>query len=123
VAATKTRQRVAAIPKAELSPGTWKTLTVRRREIVVVNAGGQPFAVFNRCPHQQALLSEGRLTGAPAAGAVGELAYEPGTHVLRCPWHHYEFDLRTGRCLADPKRLRVATYEVREEGDEFAIYA
>jgi nitrite reductase/ring-hydroxylating ferredoxin subunit len=123
VAATKTRQRVAAIPKSELTAGTWKTITVRRREIVVVNAGGEVFAVFNRCPHQQALLSKGRLTGAPAAGPVGELAYEPDAHVLRCPWHHYEFDLRTGRCLADPARLRVATYEVREEGDELAIYA
>jgi nitrite reductase/ring-hydroxylating ferredoxin subunit len=115
---------VAAIAKAELEPGTWKTITVRRRELVVVNADGEVFAVFNRCPHQQALLSNGRLTGAPAAGTpVGELVYEPGVHVLRCPWHHYEFDLRTGRCLADPARLRVATYEVREEGDEYAIYA
>jgi nitrite reductase/ring-hydroxylating ferredoxin subunit len=101
---------VAAIAKAELEPGTWKTITVRRRELVVVNADGEVFAIFNRCPHQQALLSNGRLTGAPAAGtAVGELVYEPG--------------VQTGRCLADPARLRVATYEVREEGDEYAIYA
>jgi 3-phenylpropionate/trans-cinnamate dioxygenase ferredoxin subunit len=124
MAATKTRQRVAAIPKQELAPGTWKVITVRRREIVVVNADGEVFAIFNRCPHQQAMLSKGRLTGAPAAGGpVGELTYEPGLRVLRCPWHHYEFDLRTGRCLADPARLRVATYEVREEDDDFAIYA
>jgi 3-phenylpropionate/trans-cinnamate dioxygenase ferredoxin subunit len=122
--ATKARQRVAAIPKAELPEGTWKTLVVGRREIVVVNAQGELFAVFNRCPHQQAMLSKGRLARAPAAGGpVGEIGYGPGVHVLRCPWHHYEFDLRTGRCLADPDRLRVAAYEVREEGDEYAIYA
>ena len=115
---------MAAIAKAELPPGTWKTIVARRREIVVINAEGELFAVFNRCPHQQALLSKGRLAGAPAAGGpVGTIVYEPGAHVLRCPWHHYEFDLRTGRCLADPERLRVAAYEVREEGDEYAIYA
>jgi 3-phenylpropionate/trans-cinnamate dioxygenase ferredoxin subunit len=124
VAAIRTRQRVAALPKAELPPGSRRTLTARRREIVVVNAEGEVFAVFNRCPHQQAPLSKGRLAGAPVAGGpVGEITYEPGAHVLRCPWHHYEFDLRTGRCLADPERLRIATYEVREEGDEYAINA
>lgn len=122
MAEAKARQRVAAIPKAELAPGTWKTITVRRREIVIVNADGELFAMFNRCPHQQAPLSRGRLAGAPAAGLPGEFAYEPDTYVLRCPWHHYEFDLRTGRCLADPARLRVATYELREEGEEFALY-
>lgn len=98
-------------------------MTARRREIVVVNADGELFAVFNRCPHQQALLSRGRLAGAPAAGPPGTFAYLPDARVLRCPWHHYEFDLRTGRCLADPQRLRVATYEVRVEGEEFVVYA
>jgi nitrite reductase/ring-hydroxylating ferredoxin subunit len=119
--ATRTRQRVA-IPKAELPEGAWKVITVGRREIVVVHAEGELRAIFNRCPHQQAPLSRGRLTGAPAAGAVGELRYEPGVRVLRCPWHHYEFDLETGRCLADPARFRVAAYDVREEGDDYAVY-
>ena len=35
--------------------------------------------------------------------------------MLRCPWHQYEYDLETGRCLADPERLRVRTYRVVEE--------
>jgi nitrite reductase/ring-hydroxylating ferredoxin subunit len=121
LAGTRTRRRVT-LPRAELPEGTWKTIVVGRREIVVVHAEGELRAVFNRCPHQQAPLARGRLAGAPAAGPVGELAYEPGTKVLRCPWHHYEFDLATGRCLADPTRLRVATYEARFEGEEVAIY-
>jgi 3-phenylpropionate/trans-cinnamate dioxygenase ferredoxin subunit len=121
VAATKVKKRVS-FPKGELEPGTSKTVTVGRREIAVSNVDGKLYAVFNRCPHMQAPLSRGRLAGAPAAGPVGELEYEPDVYVLRCPWHHYEFDLRTGACLADPSRLRVATYEVQEEGDEIALY-
>jgi nitrite reductase/ring-hydroxylating ferredoxin subunit len=39
-----------------------------------------------------------------------------------CPWHRYEFDLATGRCVADPARLRVATYRIEVEGDEIAVY-
>jgi nitrite reductase/ring-hydroxylating ferredoxin subunit len=41
--------------------------------------------------------------------------------VLRCPWHHYEFELASGRCLADPTRLRVARYEVEEEEESYVV--
>ena len=88
-----------------------------------MNGDGALFAVFNRCPHQQAPLSKGSLTGAVLpTSIVGERKYGLELGVLRCPWHKYEFDLTTGRCLADPERLRIATYEVREEGDEIAVY-
>ena len=98
-------------------------ITVKRREIVVVNGDGVLYAVFNRCPHQQAPLHPGTLSGAVLPSAsVGAYTYGLEGGVLRCPWHKYEFDLSTGHCLADPKRLRVATYEVREEGDEIAVY-
>jgi nitrite reductase (NADH) small subunit len=116
------RQRVA-FSKDELPDGSRKVIAVGRREIVVVNGGGRLFAVFNRCPHQQAPLSAGALTGAMLpTTTVGDYAWGLDGGVLRCPWHKYEFDLSSGRCLADPERYRVATYEVREEGDEIAVY-
>jgi nitrite reductase (NADH) small subunit len=121
VTSRRERRRVT-IPAEDLPVGTWRVIVCRGREIVVVNADGSPRAMFNRCPHQHAPLAGGRLAGAPRAGPVGELNYEPGRHVLRCPWHRYEFDLETGACLAEPKRLRVATYEVCREGDEYAVY-
>jgi nitrite reductase/ring-hydroxylating ferredoxin subunit len=34
--------------------------------------------------------------------------------ILRCPWHHWEFDIVTGRTLF-PSRQRVATYKVTVE--------
>jgi nitrite reductase/ring-hydroxylating ferredoxin subunit len=40
--------------------------------------------------------------------------------VLCCPWHGIEFDLHTGRCLADPSQ-RVRTYEASVEGDHVYI--
>jgi 3-phenylpropionate/trans-cinnamate dioxygenase ferredoxin subunit len=97
-------------------------VVVGRREIVVVNTGEGLHALFNRCPHQQAQLSRGRLSRAPAAGPVGEMRFDRDLRVLRCPWHHYEFDLTTGRCLADPERFRIAVYQVCEEEDAFAVY-
>jgi nitrite reductase/ring-hydroxylating ferredoxin subunit len=121
MAATRTRTRFA-FPSSELPPGACKAITVGRREIAVVNAGGRLYAVFNRCPHQQAPLALGRVARAPDPGPVGSLSYADDRVVLRCPWHHYEFDLDSGRCLADPQRLRLAVYEIRHEGDEVAVY-
>lgn len=109
------------IPKAELGPGELKVITVRRREIVVINDGGTPRAMFNRCPHQQAPLALGRLAGTSEPSPVGTFKFDPDHRVLRCPWHHYEYELRSGRCLADPERFRVATYQVEEEGENFVV--
>ncbi|HEX2186876.1 MAG TPA: Rieske 2Fe-2S domain-containing protein, partial [Chloroflexota bacterium] len=33
--------------------------------------------------------------------------------IIACPWHGWEFDLRTGQSWCAPERLRVRTYEVQ----------
>lgn len=119
--ATRERERVA-IPKTDLPTGARTTIVVHRREITLFNVDGRVYAMFNRCPHQQAPLSPGRIAGTSEPVPVGEFSYDPRKTVVRCPWHHYEFDLADGHCLADPERFRIATYEVREEGEDYAVY-
>jgi 3-phenylpropionate/trans-cinnamate dioxygenase ferredoxin subunit len=97
-------------------------VTSGRREIAVFNVGGALYAVKNRCPHQQAPLLAGPIGGTRLPSKVGEYCYGMHNRVLRCPWHAYEFDLENGRSLAEPDRFRVATYEVKLEGDEIAVY-
>ncbi len=106
----------------ELPDGGRKVLRAGRREIIVLNDGGTLHALFNRCPHRQAELTCGPVRNGRRPAAVGELRYAHDARVLLCPWHRYEFDIATGRCPADPDRLRIATYEVRREGDEIAVY-
>jgi nitrite reductase (NADH) small subunit len=121
-AAPATRERLrVVIPKSELGPGGRTVITVRRREILVINDDGRPYAIFNRCPHHQAPLALGRLAGTSRACPVGTFEFDPAHRVMRCPWHHYEFELESGRCLADPDRYRIATYPVRDEGENFVI--
>ncbi|WP_373427037.1 Rieske (2Fe-2S) protein [Pseudarthrobacter siccitolerans] len=31
---------------------------------------------------------------------------------IRCPWHQWEFDIRTGESFYDPKNARVRKYDV-----------
>ncbi len=117
----RTRPRVA-FPKAELGEGQRKVIQLGRREVLVLNDRGELHALFNRCPHRRATFTAGPVRSARRVTGVGEMEYDPSTRVLLCPWHRYEFDLTTGRCPADPKKLRVATYEVRVEGDEIVVY-
>jgi nitrite reductase (NADH) small subunit len=39
---------------------------------------------------------------------------------LRCPWHKWEFDVRTGVCQEAP-RMRVRRYRVWLEDDEVVV--
>ena len=61
------------------------------------------------------------MCGTNVPAEVNEFRFGLAGQVVRCPWHHYEFDLATGRCLVAPDRLRVATYQVAEEGDDVVI--
>jgi nitrite reductase/ring-hydroxylating ferredoxin subunit len=40
--------------------------------------------------------------------------------LLRCPWHKWDFEIATGRCLVHP-RLRVRRYRVTIDGDEVVV--
>jgi nitrite reductase/ring-hydroxylating ferredoxin subunit len=48
------------------------------------------------------------------------LALGPHRSVIRCPWHKWDFEIATGRCLVDA-RLRVRRYGVRVEGDDLVV--
>jgi nitrite reductase (NADH) small subunit len=121
-ATQESRPTTIRFPKAELPPGGRKVVNVGRRELVVFDVRGKLYAIFNRCPHHQAPLDRGPVGGTNVPSEPGKLEYGMDGQVLRCPWHHYEFDLATGRCLADPERLRVRTYDVAAVGDEIVIH-
>ena len=33
--------------------------------------------------------------------------------MIRCPWHSWEFDIRTGQSWCDPQRIRARRYDVK----------
>jgi nitrite reductase/ring-hydroxylating ferredoxin subunit len=105
---------VVARPE-EIPPGGRKILTVAGRSIGVFNLDGEFFALRNRCPHQGGALCEGKLWGVLKADAPGSFQYERSREILACPWHGWEFHVRTGQSWCAPERLRVRRYEVSVE--------
>jgi len=81
-------------------------------DILIVNIGGDYYAIDNRCPHANDNISKGRLLES----------------VIRCPRHGARFDVTTGR-LATPIRMlgeeiqvaNLKTYDVRHEGDDILV--
>jgi nitrite reductase/ring-hydroxylating ferredoxin subunit len=105
-----TRHIVA--PVGELPSGSRKALTVKGRPIVVFNLDGEFFGLLNRCPHQGASLSDGVLGGLVEGDEPGKVRCTRQGEILRCPWHGWEFDIRTGQSWCDPDRIRTRTYPV-----------
>ena len=99
----------------EIPPGGRKIVVVAGRSIGVFNLGGEFFALRNSCPHQGGALCTGRLSGFVIAETPGEYEYSRQGEILRCPWHGWEFDVRTGQSWFDPAKVRVRRYEVTLE--------
>ena len=77
-------------------------------------ASGELWALRNRCPHHGGPLCLGSVKAREAGGLPGR--YELSTQrVLRCPWHGWEFDLKTGQSYFDPQKTRARSYPVEVE--------
>jgi 3-phenylpropionate/trans-cinnamate dioxygenase ferredoxin subunit len=99
----------------EIPPGSRKLVEVEGRSIGVLNVHGQFVAVLNVCPHELAPVCRGRVGGTTLPSAPGEFCWGREGEILACPWHGWEFDLLTGRALADDKkRLRLFPVSVDE---------
>jgi nitrite reductase/ring-hydroxylating ferredoxin subunit len=118
---TKQRKRIVVAQAQELPPGERKIVAVNGREIGVFNVKGEYYALLNYCPHRAGPLCHGRVGPLVTSEDVYQVAFEREGEILKCPWHMWEFDIRTGRALFDPKMI-VRTYEVRQEGSEVILY-
>jgi nitrite reductase/ring-hydroxylating ferredoxin subunit len=96
----------------EFPAGTRKLVDIKGRQIAVFNIKGEFFALANRCPHQGGSLCEGRLTGLIEASEPGQYRYSRRGEIIRCPWHGWEFDVRTGKSWCDPSRVRARQFAV-----------
>jgi len=102
----------------EIAPGGCKIVTVRGREIGIFHVGQEFFALINRCPHEGAALCRGRVVGRMEADKPGDYRLTHVGEMLRCPWHGWEFDIRTGQSWCDPEHTRVRSYPVSVEPGE-----
>jgi len=94
--------KVAAL--SELPAGSGKPVEVNGKAIALFNVGGKVYAMDNTCLHRGGPLGEGTLEG----------------EVVTCPWHMWEYNVRSGEFVANPS-IKVTTYAVQVEGDDVRV--
>ncbi|MBO9607225.1 MAG: Rieske (2Fe-2S) protein [Paenibacillaceae bacterium] len=100
---------------SELLPGSKKIIDADGKSIGVYNVGGTFYALRNLCPHQGAALCSGITTSFLTwKQPPGEYCFEMEGEVVRCPWHFWEFDIKTGQMVVDP-HTRTKRYDVTVE--------
>jgi nitrite reductase (NADH) small subunit len=104
----------------ELKPGECKLVEVKQRSIGLFNVNGEIIAALNVCPHELAPVCRGRIGGTTLPSPPGEYQWGREGEILACPWHGWEFDLLSGRALAD-ERVRLRLYPVTVEGDTIYV--
>ena len=99
----------------EVEPGTSKIVTVQGREIGLFNIKGEFYALANRCPHQGGPMCHGMVGGLALSDGPGKYRVVRPGEFVRCPWHGWEYDIRTGQSWCDPKSTKVRAFEVSVE--------
>jgi len=99
-------RRIDLLGLDEVPPGTMKMAIVDGTDqVLVVNSGGQLYAMQGVCTHEYFELDKGFLTA--------------GT--LTCALHLSRFDLENGERLDPPAEIPLAVYDVVVEDERILI--
>src|SRR6266576_2524260 len=100
-------------PASAIAVGERKIVEIAGRSIGVFNVNGKFIAVLNVCPHELAPVCAVAVGGTTEKSRPAEYRYAREGEILRCPWHGWEFDLLSGQCLTDARKLKQYEVEVR----------
>jgi nitrite reductase (NADH) small subunit len=113
-------RRYAVCAAAELAPGERRIVEVAGRSIGIFNVRGRFYALHNGCPHKGGALCAGRIGGTVLPTTERSFVYGREGEIIRCARHGWEFEIATGRALADP-RVRARTYPVGVERGQVVV--
>jgi nitrite reductase (NADH) small subunit len=104
-------------PASEIADPGRKIIGFENFEVAVFKLGGEFFAYLNHCPHMGGPACQGKMIAkveediAADRTSKGMTFSKTKLHVV-CPWHGFEFDIRTGIHPGNPKarlrRIKVA---------------
>jgi 3-phenylpropionate/trans-cinnamate dioxygenase ferredoxin subunit len=109
-----TRHVVANV--ADVPAGGRLRVMVGKRPLCLFNIAGEFFALNDRCPHEGASLADGNISGIVESDRPGHYRLCRRGEMIKCPWHGWEFDIRTGQSWSDPDRTRVRAYDAEAVG-------
>lgn len=103
----------------DFADGDHKVFATRGKEVGVFRVGDEIFAWENHCPHEGGPVCQGKIFGKIDEDLTEDktsrgLIYSGEKNIV-CPWHAFEFNVRTGQHPGDPNvRLKKVPAEVKD---------
>lgn len=102
-----------------------RVMVVEGREIGIFRLEDEFYAYENVCPHAGGPVCQGRLMPrveeklSDDKTSQGQCFSRTNIHIV-CPWHGYEYDIRTGQHQAHD-RLKLTRFDLRLDGDRILV--
>jgi nitrite reductase/ring-hydroxylating ferredoxin subunit len=109
---------------SDLKDGDRRIVVSGKHEVGVFFKDGEYYAYSNYCVHAGGPACEGILVNKVVDLINPDRTYEGQTfsdelHFV-CPWHGYEYDIKTGECAGD-RKLKLRKYNVVRRGEEIFV--
>ena len=99
-------EKIFVCKTTQISVGQMKKISVDGKDIVIVNIGGNYFAINDTCTHAGASLSEGEIEDS----------------TIICDWHGAQFDCKNGKLIKFPAKINdLEVYNVVVEEDNILV--
>ena len=99
-------EKIFVCKTTQISIGQMKKISVDGKDIVIVNIGGNYFAINDTCTHAGASLSEGKIENS----------------TIMCDWHGAQFDCKNGKLIKFPAKIDdLEVYNVVVEEDNILV--
>jgi nitrite reductase/ring-hydroxylating ferredoxin subunit len=106
----------------ELKPGEKQLIHINRTPVIVArNSDTGISAFYGRCPHHGADFNRSDLTYETVSDDPGQYGICRINEIIRCPWHGFEYDTKSGESIVDPKNLRMKTYKAYIEEENIVV--
>ena len=89
---------------SDVKPGSGIVAEINGNAIAIFCVDGAYYAIDNTCVHRGGPLGEGDVEG----------------DVVTCPWHGWQFNVKTGACVNNPA-AKVTSYQVTVEGPDIKV--
>lgn len=101
MSATEANNYIAVATVEELEEGKIKGVTIDGKKLIVCQHQGEFYVLDGVCSHAGGPLCRGELDDG----------------LVVCPWHGWEYDVKTGQCEIEPS-LQQAVFSVKVDGDQ-----
>lgn len=100
---------------ADFQEGDKLLVELDGRPIGIYRVDNQFYALLNRCPHLGGPLCKGHIVHEVTSKVPGEIHFDASHTFVTCPWHNWEFDIKTGQSYWNPKGMRARPFPVGVE--------